>query len=223
MAREIPKPNLKEWFKTKLSSDGWLMPFKDRGFVGDQHTLFDLDDHVFPHCEQKRVAVQAGSGIGMWPARLAENFDYVYTFEPNPELYYVATRNSPQGNIFRYQAALGNERGMVDMSWGFSRDNYGGFYVTGKGPIPTLRIDDLALENVDLIMIDIEGAELEAFKGAEQTIKRCKPVLVWESKDACLRRWGIQKIDVYRYLKSLGYKQATTFHQGKDELWIPKF
>lgn len=69
-------------------------------------------------------------------------------------------------------------------------------YVEGVGPaahitpnpkatnakkVKTLRIDDLAtgkqLERVDFIKMDIEGAELEALKGAEETIRRYRPKL----------------------------------------------
>lgn len=47
--------------------------------------------------------------------------------------------------------------------------------------VETLRIDDLAqrrqLDRVDFIKMDIEGAELEALKGAESTIRRDRPKL----------------------------------------------
>jgi FkbM family methyltransferase len=224
MGREIPKPSHDPGFATKNSKDGWLMVAKDRGFLGDQETLFDLDDYVIPNCEQHRVAIQAGSGIGMWPARLSETFETVYTFEPNPELFYCSVRNAPQQNIFRYQAALGNVHGTADMSWGFSRNNYGGYYVipNSKAPIPIMRIDDFHLNRVDLIMLDVEGHELEGFKGAKETIERCQPTLVWESKNATLAKMGITKQVVYDYLKSIGYRLKTKFHSNKDELWVPR-
>jgi len=47
--------------------------------------------------------------------------------------------------------------------------------------VQTLCIDDLVssknLEHIDFIKMDIEGAELEALKGAEDVIRRCKPKL----------------------------------------------
>ena len=195
------------------------MPVKDRGFVGDQHTLFDLDDYVIPNCSDTRVAVQAGSGIGMWPARLSETFDTVYTFEPNPELFYCVCRNAPQGNIFRYQAALGYNRGTVDMSWGHSRDNYGGFYVVEGGNIPSLRVDDLGLPHCDLLMLDIEGRELEALKGADETVSQHKPTIVFESKEGCLNRFGATLATIKQWLKLHGYRKKCAFHAGRDELW----
>lgn len=223
MSREIPKPQQMDWFETKVSNDGWLMPAKDRGFVGDQHTLFDLDDHVLPECKSRRSAVQAGAGIGMWPARLSGFFENVYTFEPNPELFYCVVRNAPQKNIHKFQAALGDAQGCVDMSWGFSRNNYGGYYVTDTGPIPSMSIDDLGLEDVDLIMVDIEGREWAALRGALKTIRRCNPVIVFESKEATVRKFGYQLADLRHWLKqTAGYRLKTSFHQNKDELWVPR-
>lgn len=48
--------------------------------------------------------------------------------------------------------------------------------------VGTCRIDDVLAgkHRVDLIKLDIEGAELSALKGAEQVIKRHKPALIFE-------------------------------------------
>jgi FkbM family methyltransferase len=50
-----------------------------------------------------------------------------------------------------------------------------------EGTVQTVTIDDLwirsQLSRVDFIKMDIEGAELEALKGAEQTIRRFRPKL----------------------------------------------
>lgn len=37
--------------------------------------------------------------------------------------------------------------------------------------------DELSDERITYIKMDIEGAELKALKGAEETLKRCKPKL----------------------------------------------
>ncbi len=43
--------------------------------------------------------------------------------------------------------------------------------------LPTRTLDSLNLPRVDFIKMDIEGSELAALKGGEQTIRRCKPKL----------------------------------------------
>ena len=44
------------------------------------------------------------------------------------------------------------------------------------------RLDDLNIPPLDYIKIDCEGYELNVLKGAEQTIKKHKPIIVIEQK-----------------------------------------
>src|SRR5262249_27695046 len=68
-----------------------------------------------------------------------------------------------------------------------------------------IALDQLNLNNVSLIKIDVEGYEMEVLKGAMETIKRNKPVLIVEiffSPELNKRLEEIQSLG-YRY-KSLG-------------------
>lgn len=76
--------------------------------------------------------------------------------------------------------------------------------------IASVRLDDLkSLKNLDyinLIKIDVEGAELEVIKGALEIIKLHTPVIFVE----LLRKWskafGYHPNDVLNLLKDLGYQ-----------------
>lgn len=202
--------------------DGRMYPTADRGFQGDQSSIRDLDDHIFPVVEKKRVAVQAGSGIGMWPERMADEFDTVYTFEPNPELFHCLTQNCKNLKVIKFQAALGYSRRRIEVG-NPNRDwNYGSYYITGPGAIPVLRVDDLQLNMCDLLMLDIEGAELEALHGAERTLEMCRPVVVFEAKPSCARRFGYDLEQIRTYLHNLEYRFYKSIHGNKDEIWLPK-
>jgi FkbM family methyltransferase len=201
--------------------EGIWYPSGDAGFKGIPPDLADLDDSVFPVVEQFRVAVQAGSALGLWPKRMAKEFDVVYTFEPNPENCYCVARNAPELNIIKFQAALGNDRRRVKVGskkpW-----NYGGHYINGTGDIPVMRVDDLSLEVCDLLMLDIEGVEMEALLGAKQTLTRCSPVVVFESKLRCMDKFGYTPEDIHKFLEPLGYRYYKHMHGNKDEIWLPK-
>lgn len=57
----------------------------------------------------------------------------------------------------------------------------GGRIIAGGGELQTIRGDDaLAGKQVDFIKMDIEGMELRALAGLEQTIARCRPVMFIE-------------------------------------------
>lgn len=64
-------------------------------------------------------------------------------------------------------------------------NNFGGLGVYHdapiKTPVPSVRIDDLALKKLDFLKVDVEGAEREVILGGMDTIKRERPILFVES------------------------------------------
>jgi len=75
------------------------------------------------------------------------------------------------------------------------------------------RLDDLAdeegLKQVDVIKIDVEGAELSVIEGAQRTLTKFHPLLLLELLDAALRYQGSSAEEVLALLKSLGYEIYT--------------
>ncbi len=173
-------------------------------------------------CPNKRVAVQAGGHLGLFPKALAERFAHVYTFEPAADLFAHLMHNAPEPNIFKFQAALGDARRMVGLSRvrrdGKPDAHEGITHIFGDGPIPTLRVDDLNLPVCDFIQLDLEGWELYALRGAQDTIRRCRPVLSLEvNKNQGYV--GIQQDFLRDAVKGLGYRFVKRMHS--DEMYVP--
>ena len=203
----------------------WRAAWFEGGQSALKWALRDLPylDKVVGMVPRRHVAVQAGGNLGLYPKRLAMKFRTVYTFEPALDLFPIMTRNAPEKNIVRMQAALGYHRALVGMSRkrrdGKPDAHEGITHVDGPGVIPTLRLDDLALPECDLLCLDLEGWELYALQGAERTIARCRPVLCVEvNKSAAFV--GIEQEDVRRYVASLGYRFAERLQS--DEVWLPE-
>src|SRR5688572_13296401 len=172
---------------------------------------------------RRRVAVQAGGNLGLFPKRLAEEFDVVYTFEPDPELFVCMTRNAPEKNIVRMQAALGCSRNGVSVA-GHRRDKSGRpaheglTHVSGPGKIPQIVLDDLQLRDVDLIYLDIEGYEMDALVGAKSTIMSCMPIIVVEINSNCLH-YNVKPEQLREFITMMGYERRVSMNS--DEVYVP--
>jgi FkbM family methyltransferase len=169
-------------------------------------------------CKHKRIAVQAGGNCGIWPRELSNHFDWVYTFEPDPDNFHCLARNAISKNIIKFQAALGSEHKTIGMV--LNEKNAGSLHMAEQaGAIPVLRIDDLNLPFCDFIELDLEGYEIFALRGAEETIKRHKPVLQIEHKGHA-QRYGERPENVLGYLARLGYKTIRRVHS--DLILLPE-
>ena len=167
----------------------WLYPSADRNRIDWWFVKGPLDVDpalkiIFPHLKNRECCIQAGGCVGVWPIRLAQFFDVVYTFEPEP-VNYQCLINNTEGidNINCYESALGKDRDlMVRMEIPEKlKGNCGAYQVIEKGKIKTTCIDDLDI-NPSLIYLDIEGSEYDALMGASETIKRSRPVIGMEDK-----------------------------------------
>lgn len=70
-------------------------------------------------------------------------------------------------------------------------------------PIEIKRLDDFAFLDVGIIKIDVEGYELEVLRGAIETIRREKPLLLVEIEQ---RHLGERLMaEVFDFIKALGY------------------
>jgi FkbM family methyltransferase len=72
------------------------------------------------------------------------------------------------------------------------------------------------IKQVDFIKVDIEGAELEAFKGAEKLLTgQSRPIIVYEISDLRTVPWGYQSVELYDFLEAKGFKHFALSENGK--------
>jgi FkbM family methyltransferase len=168
----------------------WRMPEMDRNMdFPFRKGPVDLDailPMVTPLLARRRTCIQAGGCVGVWPLLLAPIFERVITFEPEPVNFRCLRENTAGvANIQSIHAALWStstdrvQMGLDDKYY----NNCGAYFVrVSDEGIRTMRIDDLNETDVDLLCLDVEGAEYDAILGAADTLARCSPVIAMEDK-----------------------------------------
>lgn len=190
----------------------WLWPASD---VECRKVVFgwstDLDVAV-TSCRQRRTAIQAGGNMGVWPWLLATKFARVITAEPEPECFACLDANVTDANVEKMQAAFGAVPGMVEIN--YMAGNLGAQWamLDPRGVSPQIRIDDLGVTDCDLIYLDIEGGEMPALIGAQDTIAASKPVIVVEDKGLS-ERYGYAKGEAEHMLARHGYRVVARPHR----------
>ncbi|MBR7678610.1 FkbM family methyltransferase, partial [Streptomyces daliensis] len=158
-------------------------------------------------CPPYGTAVDIGGWYGPWTRRLSRRADRVVTIEPVPHLARGLRATTPP-NVEVLQAAATDHAGRATL-W-LPADGRGDRGVSSLVrrrevhdtalDVPCLPVDELALTEVTLLKIDVDGSELAVLHGAERTLRRFGPALFIELE---LR---IQPLSpVLGLLTSLGY------------------
>ena len=151
-----------------------------------------------------RVAVDVGAHCGLWSMHLVKRFQRLYAFEPVAAHRECFERNVGAPHTL-FPWALGEREGRVAIRT--APTSSGDSWVSGEGEIPMLRLDDvdpIGSETIDFIKLDCEGYELFALRGAESTLKRCRPCVIVEQKPGHAQKFGLPETGAVDYLRGLG-------------------
>lgn len=142
----------------------------------------------------KHVAIEASPSKGAW---LRKRF-------PSVDVQSVAISDSNGTAMFQEDIKF---PGFSRLSAEASNDHCISYSVE------TRRLDDLLSgRDVDLIKIDVEGLELSVLRGATETIKKCRPPIIFEcGAEYALRDQGISRRDLYDYLTQELHYSIFTF------------
>ena len=162
----------------------WIIPKDDKRTV-----LYCEDewrkkgDTIVSLCKNKKIVVQAGGNIGIFPYYLSNYFDKVFTFEPVNKNYKCLLQNiKTKSNIEAFNYGLGEVEGKVSIEKE-SIGNCGAIRLkpNNRGNMLIKPLDAFPLNNLDLLWLDIEGYEIKALKGAIKHISYFKPIIVLEN------------------------------------------
>lgn len=148
-----------------------------------------------PYIRADGNGIDIGAREGGFAMTMEDYFDHIYCYDFRPEhiqskKFYENIKNR---NKFTYTVAgIGDKnetRYTTNLKVGRIKER-------GEVPVKVRTLDSFDLPNITFIKYDIEGYELKAVKGSEQTIKKYNPVIVVEqnkgdtdAKDL-LESWG---------------------------------
>ncbi len=181
------------------------------------------------HLDVKKNAIDVGAHIGVHTVYLAKLLKgkKVYAFEPQWNIRRQLETNlllngADNARVFAFALGARNSRGFMGLS---PKNNTGGTCILvsgetnacsqkqdGQRAIEIRTLDSLALKNIGLIKMDVEGHELKVLKGAKATILRDKPVIF-------LEMFPQNKSSVVAFLKKLNYQVKHLSHD--DYMAIP--
>lgn len=157
----------------------------------------------------KRLAIDVGANCGFFSYHLAKMGKSVEAFEPLPECARAisAYRSS---RIRVHNVALSSAPGTLRLFTPiFNGVPYPACstFTPVAGPhefcdVPVRTLDEFAFRDICLVKIDVEGHELEVLKGAEQTLRRERPVVFIEIEQRHLK---IPVAEVFAYLLAQGF------------------
>lgn len=181
--------------------------------------LYEPDTHDFvkEFCKSfKGSIVHAGTFFGdMIPNFSKSVSGTIYAFEPVFENYILAklcVDSNNLANVILMNSALSDGLGnlYINTSEGGGRHAGGASTISDKGAIcAAINIDRLNIEDLVLIQLDVEGHELIALTGAQETIQKSRPVLAIEdNNDNCAE-----------FLCNINYENAG--HIPGLTIWVP--
>lgn len=173
-----------------------------------------------------RTAVDVGAHVGGWTKIMAERFKAVHCFEPVQALVaqlHKLARITP--NIHLHRCALGHVAGSFHLMGEKHSLNWIDFSKRGcnradERECVVKRLDDYNLEDVDLLKIDAEGADLLVLRGGDDTIRRCRPVIIMESKPDFEERYKIAPHEIEDFMRKRKYELKEVHRY--DFIWLPK-
>ena len=181
--------------------------------LGREMDEYKLLNMIVDELNPEDIFVDVGANFGLVTNYIYENSSaHVTCFEPYPPNIqlleinkYLFNRNYDVRNL-----ALGSSEGSVEFYASVSSQGRGGLAKKKNHKYSeTINVEkstlDSEIDSVDVIKIDVEGAELEVLKGAEDTLNQIKTIFLELHPNSILEEFGTNKKEVIKYLQNNGF------------------
>jgi FkbM family methyltransferase len=183
------------------------------GISRDDARILHLARNLLP---SDGVFLDVGANIGIHTLAIGSHVSAggaVVAFEPHPTNHRLLRHNIRQNHMHHVVA---ENLGLADspsVLTGTATENGGNWSLASQGEyrfeVRLVRLDDYLNENplprIDLMKIDVEGAEVHVLRGARQTIERFRPWIVFEVCPRWLAKMNSSPVELFAELTSQGY------------------
>jgi FkbM family methyltransferase len=170
------------------------------------------------------TVIDVGAHIGYFTLIMAKRVGKqgrVFAFEPNPDVHMYLRQNFERNGLSQVTVcsiALFREEGSAVLE---GRDSLNAGLSLRKSPsegtVPMAAYDRIAgsmgIGKVDLVKMDVEGAEMDILLGMRELLKQDHPSLVIEVHKKLLRRFGHSESELRAYVEEAGYVIQDILHQ----------
>ena len=159
------------------------------------------------------IAIDAGASYGIMSYNLNSKFSKIYAFEVDAPVRECLKKNVEKfqlDNVVVCDCGLSDKEELVALN--YLKNTFGTYInkeVSGTNICKTL--DSFELLEVGFIKLDCEGYEPYILKGAEQTIKKYKPVILMEEKNYSKRYYGEEGNLAVELLLGWGYTMEVSW------------
>ena len=164
-------------------------------------------DEIVKLLPERGVFLDIGANVGLFTFSICERMPRVrvHAFEPHPELFKcleeTVASNRLSNEITLHAVALGKKAGHFRLF--LDESDSGGHSLkqevlqnnkleSSSHRVRVIPLDDLAevqsLDRIDVIKIDVQGAELECVSGAARTFEKFRPAILIECENEKLLR-----------------------------------
>lgn len=186
-----------------------------------EESLKNIDNPTF---------IDVGANIGLISLYMLKKVPNlkVYAFEPSPHQHMLFAKTIEENKISdKIQlfdlAASDKEDKILFFVHNEANCSGDGFHDTGRGGagnsinVKTMPLDiwwkNNGQQKIDLIKVDTEGAELLVFKGAEEMILACSPVIFFEMQEVNYKVYNYSWKDMLSFFESVGYSIYTELEE----------
>jgi FkbM family methyltransferase len=176
------------------------------------------------------LVIDVGANAGHYSTKFLRLGARVIAFEPGTVFRQLYARHGGNSRIELHCEALGRDIEWVNLyefagdGWSTASDKAPTISkVIIKHKVPCWTLDWFELKP-DFIKIDTEGMDLNVLLGAEETLKKYKPIVLAECNMTRLKDFGQTKEDMLTYMSGLGYryKVLENLDWCQDILFIPE-